>query len=375
MKLKVSKDLLLGSLEDIQGIVERKSAMPILSHFLFDCTGEIPLLYATDLETAIRETIEVKAEKKGVVAIPARPFISIVKELEGEITLEEGENFSLKISSGNINFNLACLDPKEFPNWPDIDPVVEINLRVDLLRTLIEKTVYAASDSDTRYVFNGILLHLQRDSLRAVGTDGHRLALYKSNIDLTIGGESNSSGELKVPEEVKVILPKKAVSELRRLIEAQMVTLKIGKNHVLVKTPGIEFLTKVIEGTYPNYEQVIPRSAARRLRVEKEALEKALRRVSIISRERSNAVKFELSPSQLLISASNPDLGTAEERLPVDFDGDPFTIGFNARYILDSLDVIEKEWVIMEFNDPLGPSLLKGEDDEEYLSVIMPMRI
>ena len=362
MKLTVSKDQLLKSLADIQGIVERKSTMPVLNHFLFDCSGESPVLYATDLETAIRETIDLRPLKKGVLAIPAKTFISFVKELEGDITLEAGENFSLTISSGKITLNLACLDPKEFPAWPEVEDGTELSLSAALLRALIEKTVYAASDSDTRYVFNGILLHIQGKALTAVGTDGHRLALYRSEIPDDLPG-------------IKVILPKKSVSELKKLVENQTVSIKIGKNHVLVRTAHLEFLTKVIEGTYPNYEQVIPKSSQRRLKVLKTDFEKALRRVSIISRERSHAVKFDMKDDSLVVSASNPDLGSAEEVISVIYEGEPFTIGFNAKYILDALGAIENDEVIMEFNDPLGPSLIKGYGDEGYLCVIMPMRI
>ncbi|MFN3740464.1 MAG: DNA polymerase III subunit beta [Thermodesulfovibrionales bacterium] len=366
MILTVSKNELMKSLTDIQGIVERKSTMPILSHFLLDCHAK-PYLYATDLDTAIKiQNLEFKIQKEGAIAIPAKTFISLIKELEGDIVLEAKENFKLKISAGKVSAEIACLNPQEFPAWPEIEDGNELTLPVKALKDIIEKTAYAASDADTRYVFNGILLHLQKEGLHAVGTDGHRLALLRLE---------GKDAKFNIQEEFKVILPKKAVNELKRLVSDDTVTIKIGKNHVLFKTPNMEFLTKVIEGTYPNYEQVIPRSSTKTLISLKTDLEKALRRVSIISRERSNAIKLDMKDNTLIVSASNPDLGSAEEELSVKYDGDPFTIGFNARYILDTLEVIEKDEIVMQFNDPLGPSLLKGAGDENYLSVIMPMRI
>lgn len=370
MILSVSKNAFMKSLSLIKGIVDRKSTMPVLNHFLLDCSAE-PLLYATDLDTAIKiQGSDFQVKKPGTLAIPAKTFIPLISELEGDILLEARENFKLRISAGKVSAEIACLDPQEFPQWPEIEDGVELTISIDVLKEIIEKTAYAASDSDTRYVFNGILLHLTAQGLRAVGTDGHRLALYKRS-------EEHFSSETigKIKQELKVILPKRAMKELQRLIEDEMVTIKAGKNHVLFRSGNLEFLTKVIEGTYPNYEQVIPKSCSKRFTSAKEDLEKALKRVSIISRERSNAIKLDLRDHILRVSASNPDLGNIEEELSVVYEGDPFTIGFNARYILDSLQVIESEKIVMEFNDPLGPSIIKGEGDEIYLSVIMPMRI
>lgn len=366
MILSVPKNEFMKSLSQIKGIVEKKSTMPVLNHFLLDCRGE-PILYATDLDTAIKlRGSEFTVEKPGALAIPARTFIPLISELEGDILLEAKENFKLRISAGKVSAEIACLDPQEFPQWPDIEDGVEITIPIKILKEIIEKTAYAASDSDTRYVFNGILFHMTAQGLRAVGTDGHRLALYKG---------APEDAEFNVTGELKVILPKRAMNELKRLIEDERVTIKAGKNHVLFKSAGLEFLTKVIEGTYPNYEQVIPKSCSKRFTSSKEDLEKSLKRVSIISRERSNAIKLDLKSDTLKVSASNPDLGSIEEELSVRYEGEPFTIGFNARYILDSLQAIAAEEIIMEFNDPLGPSILRGAGDERYLSVIMPMRI
>lgn len=366
MKIIVSRDELLKRLSDIQGIVEKKTTMPILSHFLLDSMDN-PLIYATDLETAVKLPLKAEVLDKGVVTVPARPFISMVKELDEEIVLESTEKQWITVSSGKYRTRLASLDSQEFPRWPEIQEGIEITLSSSIIDRIIESVSYAASENDTRYVFNGILLEIRGDSLKAVGTDGHRLALIK----LPIGAE-DSSGQV---EEIKVILPKRAAMELRRLLKDGDVKLKVGKNHILFEISEGKFLTRVIEGTYPNYEQVIPKKVSKKFLCNKESLAKALKRASIISRDRSNAIKFDINDNLLRISSSNPDVGEAEEEINVEYSGETFTIGFNARFILDALGEIDDENVLMAFNEPLGPSLLRGEKDDSYLCVIMPMRI
>ncbi len=364
MKITVSREELLRRLSDIQGIVEKKSTMPILSHFLLDVI-DYPFIYATDLETAVRLHIRGEVIEKGVVAIPAKPFISIVKELEGDIIIESKEKQWITVSSGRYRTRLASLDPQEFPQWPELQDGREITLSSSIINKIIERVTYAASESDTRYVLNGILLEIKAGNLIAVGTDGHRMALMKSPL----------SDEKSMAVELKVILPKRAAMELKKLLKDEDVKIKVGKNHILFEISEGLFLTRVIEGTYPNYEQVIPKKASKNLLCNKEILAKALKRASIISRDRSNAVKLEMNDNLLRITSSNPDVGEAEEEFSVEYKGEPFVIGFNARFILDAIDEIEDENILMGFNEPLGASLLKGEKDDSYLCVIMPMRI
>jgi DNA polymerase-3 subunit beta len=380
MRLSVSKDEMQEKLSNVQNIVEKKNTMPILSHFLLDAGKKGSYIVATDLETAIKEPIVMKVEEPGKLCIPARKLFEIVREIEGDLSLETaGETTPdegwLKVKAGTSEFKLACLSANEFPAWPEMEDEEEIIINSKALMEMIEKTIYSAGESDTRYTLNGLLFHIQSKSklLTVVGTDGHRLALIVKEME----------GEGK--EEKRLIVPRKAVSELRKFLngEAEKTTVLIGKNHLLFSVEGdVQFLTRLIEGTYPNYENVIPQANEKKVSVSKDAFTKALRRVSVMSRERANAVRFDFDPPQadgsggnLIISSSNPDLGEAREELTVDYKGDKLTVGFNARYLIDTLGAMTAETVVLELQDPLSPVLVKEDGREDYRCVVMPMRI
>ncbi len=376
MKLSVSKDEIQEKLSNIQNIVEKKNTMPILSHFLLDAGKKGSYIVATDLETAIKEPVTMKVEEQGKLCIPARKLFEIVREMDGELSLETvGEAAPggwLKVQAGTSEFKLACLPAGEFPAWPAMEDEEEIIINDKVLMEMIEKTIYSAGESDTRYTLNGLLFHTQPKSkaLTIVGTDGHRLALIVKQME----------GEGK--EEKRLIVPRKAVSELRKFLngEGDKTKVLIGKNHLLFSVGGnVQFLTRLIEGTYPNYEHVIPQSNERKVSVNREVFIKALRRVSLMSRERAHAVRFDFGASdsggKLVISSSNPDIGEAREEIAVEYEGDNLTVGFNARYLIDTLGAMSAEKVVLELQDPLSPVLVKEEGTEDYQCVVMPMRI
>lgn len=366
MKIIVSKDEILAKLSNIQNIVEKRNTMPILSHFLLDAGKAGSFITATDLDTALKEPLAIKVEKEGKICIPARKMFEIVREVEGDLLLESVDEQWLKLKAGASSFRLACLSAKEFPAWPGMEDMEEIEVGGKVLAEVIEKTVYAAGESDTRYTLNGLLFHVLTDgSVTVVGTDGHRLALIKRNI----------TGSIK--EERKLIIPRKAAAELRKLLDKHEnnVRMTLCKNHVLFSVGEIQFLTRLIEGTYPNYEQVIPSANEKRVTVLREAFVKTLRRVAIMSRERSNAVKVDLSDGMIAITSSNPDLGEAHDELAVEYAGEGVSLGFNARYLIDILEAMATEKVVLDLQAPLSPVLIKEEKDEDYRCVIMPMRI
>lgn len=367
MKLSVSKDEMQEKLGDIQNIVEKRNTMPILGHFLLDAGKKGTYIVATDLETALKEPLEVKVEEGGKLCIPARKLFEIVREIEGDLSLESVDEQWLKIKAGKSDFRLACLSPNEFPAWPPIEDGEEMTIGAMSLLEMIEKTIYSAGESDTRYTLNGLLFHIKPENktLTVVGTDGHRLALIIKQMDG------------KVKDEKKIIAPRKAVSELRRFLdkEGENIKIKLGKNHVLFSAGNVEFLTRLIEGTYPNYEQVIPQANEKKVFIQRDVFIKALRRISIMSREKANAVRFDLGEGNLIISSSNPELGEAKEEVAIDYKGDRLSIGFNARYLLDALGVMGGDMVILELQDPLSPVLVKEEGNEDYRCVVMPMRI
>lgn len=376
MKLTVSRNEMQEKLANIQNIIEKKNTMPILSHFLLNVGKKGSSIIATDIETALKEPIEATVEKEGKICIPARKLFEIVREMEGDLSLETVDEQWLKVRSGASDFRLACLPASDFPAWPSAlggADVEEITVDAPMLLEMIEKTIYSAGESDTRYTLNGLLFHAKPEdnSLTVVGTDGHRLALIVRKI---------KSG---VKEEKKLIVPRKAVSELRRFLpagtaeggETGQIRMSVGEKHLLFSVGNIQFLTRLIDGSYPNYENVIPQSNEKKMSIGKDIFSRVLRRVSVMSRERASAVRFDLEDQKLTVSSSSPDLGEAKEEVPVDYKDDKLSLGFNARYMLDVIAAISSEKVVLELQDPLSPVLVKEDGNEDYKCVVMPMRI
>ncbi len=366
MKLIVSKDELQEKLSNIQNIVEKRNTMPILSHFLLEAGKNGSYITATDLETALREPLAMNVEKEGKICIPARKMFEIVREVDGDLSIESIDDQWLRIKTGASNFRLACLSSKEFPAWPGMEDMEEVSLEAKTMAGLIEKTVFAAGDSDTRYTLNGLLFHITTDNrFSMVGTDGHRLAAMAIQI------------EGRLSEEKKLIVPKKSAVELRKIVEKKEggVRMALSKNHLLFSIGDIQFLTRLIEGTYPNYEQVIPAANDKRVVLERGAFAKTLRRVSLMAKDKTNAVKMDLGDSRLTVTTSNPDMGEATDEMAIEYSGEKTALGLNARYLLDIMEVMSSDRVIMEFQGALNPVLIRDEQEADYRCVIMPMRI
>jgi DNA polymerase-3 subunit beta len=370
MKLSVSKEELQEKLLNVLNIVEKKNTMPILSHIFLNAGKKGSYIIATDIETAVKEPLNATVEKEGKLCIPARKLFEIVKEIDGDLSFESVDEQWLRAKAGASEFKLACLPHNDFPTWPAIGDIEKITIESIMLLEMIEKTLYSAGESDTRYTLNGLLFHVQpkNKSIFVVGTDGHRLALIIKQMKDT------------VKDEKKIIVPRKAVSELRRFLsdsgqEAKNVEMSIGEKHLLFGIDNIQFLTRLIDGTYPNYENVIPQSNEKSVLTVREPFAKMLRRVSVMSKERASAVRFDLEENKLTASSSSPDIGEAKEEVEVTYKGEKLSLGFNARYMLDVLGAMTSEKVIFELQDPLSPVLVKEEGNEQYKCVIMPMRI
>ena len=375
MKLSVTKNEMQEKLANIQNIIEKKNTMPILSHFLLSAGKKGSYIIATDIETALKEPLEANIEKEGKLCIPARKLFEIVREVDGDMSFESVDEQWLKVKAGASDFKIACLPHTDFPAWPSTlgsGEVEEVTIDGSMLLEMIEKTIYSAGESDTRYTLNGLLFHAKPEnrSFTVVGTDGHRLALIMRQM------------ESEVKEDKKLIVPRKAVSELRRFLSAsdeekekQKVRISIGDKHLLFSVEKIEFLTRLIDGSYPNYENVIPQSNEKKMSIGKDIFIKVLRRASVMSRERASAVRFDLEEEKLTVSSSSPDLGEAKEEVGVDYKGEKVSLGFNARYMLDVLGAMTSDKVVLELQDPLSPVLVKEYGSDEYKCVIMPMRI
>ncbi|RJQ48969.1 MAG: DNA polymerase III subunit beta [Nitrospiraceae bacterium] len=368
MKLKIQKEEIQNVLQNIQGIADRKTTMPILSHFLLKVSKNAASLMATDLDIALKGPLKAEILEAGNLCIPARKLFEIAREVEDDILLEAQENNWIRVTSGKSTFKLMGLPESDFPALPEVKKTEELTIAADKLGNMIEKTVYATGESDTRYTLNGLLLHFtpkkKNVEFRMVGTDGHRLSM----IVLTVEG--------KLSEEKKIILPKKAALELKKLIEgsSEDITIYLDKNHVFFSMNGTVLTSRLIEGTYPNYEQVVPKNNEKKVAIDRTEFLKALRRTLIMSRERTHAVRFDLEPGKITLISMNPDIGEAREEIPAQYKGDQMTVGFNARYLMDILQVMQTEAVTMEMQEPLSPTLVLEENNKDYQCVVMPMR-
>ncbi|MBF0318414.1 MAG: DNA polymerase III subunit beta [Nitrospirae bacterium] len=368
MIVTISKDELYKRLGDMQNIVEKKTTIPILSNFLLDISREKSTVYATDLDMAIREPIEImEIEKSGTICLPAKKIFEISREVAGDIHIEEDEVNWVKMKSGKSSYRIAALNADEYPHWPSLDDKISFSIQAEKLLDMLDRTIYCAGENDPRYALNGVLFHVigQKKKIVMVGTDGHRLSVVYSDM------------EMDTEEEIKAIIPRKAVMELRRLLGAQegAIQFEIAKNHMRFTLGEKEFLTKLIEGTYPNYEQVIPVNNDKSVLIDREELIKTLRRVSVIGREKSRVVRVDLEKGQMNVFATDPELGEAHDGLKVGFDGEPITLGFNAKYVLDALQSMRSQNVALELLDTLTPTLLVEEGNADYKCVLMPMRI
>jgi DNA polymerase-3 subunit beta len=371
MKLKIKKEEILKGLQRIQGIVEKKNTMPILSNMLLTADGASIEIIATDLEIGLRGRYAAEVETPGSVTVSAKKMFEIVRELPAEdiqVNVEDGN--WVKIMSGRSQFRLVGLPRDEYPALPDIAEEGMIAIDGDTLRDMIKKTLYAVGENDARYVLNGLFVHMTQVkgglNIRMVGTDGHRLSMIDRVIDAKHKEES-------------VIIPRKAMLELRRLLEedAPKTELRLGfsKNHALFKRDGLVMVSKLIDGNYPNYLQVVPAKSTKKVTVSKDVFTHAVKRVSILSKEKTNAVKMQLEKDRLVLSTNNPEVGEASEELAVDYKGEGIAIGFNSRYLMDVLMAMDRATIALELNDALSPCLITEEGNEHYKCVVMPMRV
>jgi DNA polymerase III subunit beta len=375
MELKIGVPELAKALGRSQGIVEKKSTMPILSHVLLEAKkGGQLVASATDLDLAVSSEHACEVVKEGAVAVSARHLYDIVKALpEPTVTLKRAQNNYLEVRSGASEFRIVGLPAEDFPALPKFDKVPFVDVPPGQLLEMIDRTFFAVSTDETRYNLNGVYFEPNPDTLRLVATDGHRLALAEGSFPGSFGLKRG------------VILPKKGLNELKKLLaEAiesgeEVPEAKLGflESSAIFRRPGVVLVMRLIEGLFPDYKQVIPKAGEKLVRIGRGRLADTLHRVSLLSTDKAYAVKLELSKGQLRILSQNPDLGDAKEDLPVDYDGEPLKIGFNARYLTEVLAVIKSTDVVFELADDLSPGVLRGADeaDKGYTAVVMPMRI
>jgi|SRR5438552_1141122 len=368
MELVVRKTDLLKELALLQGIVERKNTIPILANVLLEATKGSVSLLATDLDVGLRSRCEATVGKPGILTLPAKKLFEIVNALpETEVRIEEEKGGkSVTVAADRFESRMQTLPASEFPTPPQDGGSVEASLPGGALKRMISHTRFAITSEDTRYFLNGAQLVLRPDSLSMVATDGHRLAYI--SVHESPGADVKS----------EVLLPRKTLSEVARLIDGgNAVEFSQGENHLFFKAADRLLISRKIDANFPAYERVIPKNNDKKIEFDRDRLAAAVRRVRLLSNERSKAVKFVIGKDQVEITSSTPELGEAHEVLPVDYSGAGMQICFNADYVDNFLAVVETELVQLEFRDEMSQAVMKpiGAEGYDYTYVIMPMRI
>jgi len=371
MELVVRKNDLLRELQLFQGIVERKNTIPILANVLMEANGDEVRFLATDLEVGLRSKCNASVAKSGSLTLPAKKFYEIIKALpETDIRIAEDKG-CVKVAADRFDSRMQTLPREDFPTLPESGAgAPSATLPRSALKEMVAKTHFAITGEDTRYFLNGALFVLRPDSMSLVATDGHRLALVTVPRD----GKAN-----KDTDEIRAILPKKTLGELSRLLmEGEGdIAYERGENHLFFHVGDRLLISRMIDGQFPAYERVIPKGNDKRIEFERDRLTNAVKRVALLSNERSRAVKIQIDKGKVDITSSSPDLGEAKETLTVDYTGAPMQICFNAQYVLDFLSAVSTDVVSLELKDEVSQALMKpvGAEDYDYTYVIMPMRV
>ena len=365
MKLTAGREALLKPLQAVIGVVERRQTMPILANVLVVARNGEVLVTATDLEVELVANADVQVDAPGEVTVPGRKFLDICRALpeDAKVSISQsGEK--LVIKSGKSKFTLTTLPAAEFPTVEDINATQRISVSQGALARLLEKTHFSMAQQDVRYYLNGLLLETGGKSLRAVATDGHRLALCQVEVD-----------GAKLPEQ-QVIVPRKGVLELQRLMSGEgELAIELGTNHIRIQLEGIRFTSKLIDGRFPEYERVIPQDTSNSLAADRSLFRAALQRTAILSNEKYRGIRLIIRNGNMVLQAHNPEQEEAEEELEIDYEGDEIEIGFNVNYLLDALGAIEAEAVNLALVDSNSSCLLREPGSDECKYVVMPMRL
>lgn len=368
MNFTIHRNPLLEALQKVQSVVEKRNTIQILGNILCIAKDNQLSLCATDLEVGMKVTLPAEIQQEGKITLSAKHFLDIVKELpDKQLHITRKDNSWVEIVCGKSRFNVVSLSADEYPSLPSFEDKPYVEARSESLADMIDRTQFAVSTDATRYHLNGVFFeHLENGIMRMTATDGHRLSFVDHEVFL------------KMPELKRgIIIPKKGLSELRKLIAeaGSSVGLAFERGYIFARTNGSYLFIRLIDGEYPDYRLVIPKSTERVVRMDRELFSSALKRVSLLAHEKSRGVKLSLQNGQLMISSSNPDMGEAREEIDVDYVGEPMDIGFNSRYLLECLGVMNADKLEFHFKDRLSPGILRGTGNQSHTYVIMPMRI
>jgi DNA polymerase-3 subunit beta len=375
MELRVRRDTFLAELNPMQGIVERRTTIPVLSHLLLAAGDERLRLSATDLDVSLTSSVAAEIRRPGSLAVQAKKFAEIVRSAPAEeIELKLEDERALTIRAGKARFRMHGLPAADFPNLPAVEGKAKLEIPLAVLRRLVGKILFAVSGEDSRFQLSGALLKIKPKSLEIVATDGHRLALVEAPI-----AAANAKGGAG---EEAVLVPRKALQELLRMEGDESVVFRRSEHHLAFIVGAREMTCRVLEGSFPDYERVIARGHDKKATIDKRALAEAVRRVAIMTGDRNRGVRLEFADQEVAIAAANPDLGDASESLACELAGGGLKIGLNPDYLGQFLDAVETAKVQLELKDENSqcvgqPVRAEGSEapDERYLCVIMPMRI
>jgi DNA polymerase-3 subunit beta len=368
MNLTIAKDQLISGLQAVQNIVGSRTTLPILSNVLLRAEGNRLELTATDLDVSVSCSVEAQVKKPGSTTIPVKKFFGIARELGSqELELSTDEKHVTSLSAGASFYKIRGLAAEEFPPIPKIKDDRMVSLPQEKIRGMMKKTSFATSSDESRYVLNGIFVSMKDNKLTMVATDGRRLALVDEEVD--------------IPEAAlgDYIIPSKAINELNRLMtDAGKVELRFGDNQASMillpeKGPKVSITTKLIEGNYPNYRQVIPSEVKERVTLGREELLHALKRAEIMTSDKANSVKMSFTTNNLSITANSPDVGEARESIAINYKGPDITVAFNPGYMIEPLNALADEEIFFELIDELSPGVMKINGP--FLYVVMPMRL
>jgi len=368
MNLTITKEQILAGLQAVQNVVSNRTTLPILSNVLLRAEKDRVEFTATDLDVTVACSVEAKVKKAGATTVPVKKLFGIVRELNGmEIDIETDEKNITSVRSGPSFYKIHGLAAEEFPPMPKFKDDKKVPLQQENVKAMMRRTSFAISTDESRYVLNGIYISLKDHKMTMVATDGRRLALVDEEVDIS----EKSSGEF--------IVPAKAVGELNRLLQEKgEVEIKFGENQASFalkddKGFSVLLITKLIEGNYPNYKQVIPGEAKERIALVREEFLQALRRAEIMTSDKANSVKLAFGKNNLAITANSPEVGEARESLAVNYKGKELAIAFNPRYLIEALSALSEDEVFFELIDELSPGVLKINGP--FLYVVMPMRL
>lgn len=368
MNFSIDRSPLLEALQKVQSIVEKKNTIPILGNILCIVKKDEISLCTTDLEVGVKVNLTAEIQQEGKITLSAKHFLEIVKELpEKKLHVNRKDNNWIELVCGKSRFNIVSLPADQYPSLPSFEDKAYVEGKTDALMNMIDRTQFAASTDTTRYQINGVYFEGIDDNLmRMTATDGHRLSFVDQEIFLT-------------PFELKrgVIIPKKGLAEFRNLLDESKPTIGLSfeRGYFFAKLESSFLFIRLIDGEYPDYRPVIPKSAEKQVGIRRQDFSSALKRVSLLANEKSRGVKLSFEPKVLTISSSNPDMGEAREELDIEYEGEPLEIGFNSKYLLESLNVMKSDQLNFSLKNPVSPGILREVGQENHTYVIMPMRI